>query len=93
MLRRLSYEEAVRLNGGEFCAICGRTDTGPDGKRFHRDGEHSERGIFRGLLCWPCNRNLPKGVSADWLRAAADYLDRAETLQSATGACNSTPDR
>jgi hypothetical protein len=83
VLRSLSYEEAIRLNGGEHCAICGTTDRGPAGRRFHRDHEHSGDGTFRGLLCWNCNKRLPHGVTSEWLRAAADYLARAEERAAA----------
>lgn len=76
----LPYEEFVRANGGsEDCGICGR----PRGTRRHqRDHEHQGAGKPRGILCCVCNRNLVATryglkVTPEWLRAAAEYLERA----------------
>lgn len=63
---------------GEVCNICG-SDGGI--RRLHRDHDHAT-GEARGLLCFPCNtalpdRKKPKGMTTvEWLRAAADYLER-----------------
>ena len=70
----LTYEDYIALNGGEHCGICG---TEPSGiRRLDRDHCH-RAGQPRGLLCARCNRFLPYFATADWLRKAADYLDRA----------------
>jgi hypothetical protein len=70
----LSYEEYVKLNGGEVCGICGAE---PGSRRLDRDHDH-KTGLPRGLLCWACNRQLRTWATVGWLRAAADYLERAE---------------
>lgn len=68
------YEEWVQ-QFGERCGICGR---GPGSRRLDRDHCHrATEGRPRGLLCARCNRALPSWVTPEWLRAAADYLDRA----------------
>lgn len=75
VLRDLSYEECVEINGGEHCGICG---AGPKTRRLNRDHEHKGDGAFRGLLCMRCNLALPDRISLDWLRAAVIYLERFE---------------
>jgi hypothetical protein len=73
------YEEWVRLYG-DRCGICGR---GPTARRkLDRDHDHGS-GRGRGLLCARCNRALPSWCNAAWLRAAADYLERAERMGEA----------
>lgn len=67
------YEDFVALNGGEHCAVCGRSPSGR--RRLDRDHCHGT-GRPRGLLCARCNRSLPSWVTSSWLRAAADYLER-----------------
>jgi hypothetical protein len=69
----LPYEHYVELNGGEACGICGSVGVT---RKLHRDHDHAT-GEPRGLLCFRCNAALPNRVDADWLRRAADYLDRA----------------
>jgi hypothetical protein len=71
----LTYEQYIEINGGEFCGICGKV---PSGRRLDRDHEHSGAGRARGLLCWSCNRQLRTWATVEWLRSAADYLERAE---------------
>lgn len=71
----LPYEDYVALNGGERCGICG-VEPKP-GKKLHRDHDHCS-GTPRGVLCFPCNLQLKNGYGPQWLRAAADYLERAE---------------
>ena len=72
------YEQMLVDQGGK-CAICGSTDpAGKHGKRFAVDHCH-ETNKVRGLLCGRCNVML--GNAKDdpgTLRAAADYLERAE---------------
>jgi len=71
----LSYEEYIKINGGvERCGICGRKPS--PNRRLDRDHEHRGDGTPRGLLCVFCNRMLGPKVTPEWLRAAADYLDR-----------------
>lgn len=67
------YEHYIELNGGERCAICLRERSDKD-RRLQRDHDH-KTGRPRGLLCVRCNRALPHWMTAEWLRAAADYLD------------------
>lgn len=69
------YAAFVALNGGEFCAICRRKPSKV--RRLDRDHDH-KTGKPRGLLCARCNRSLPAWVTAEWLRDAADYLERTE---------------
>jgi recombination endonuclease VII len=72
----LPYEYYAEINGGAHCGICGRLPSAT--KRLDRDHEHKGVGFPRGLLCWNCNRQLKHTSSVAWLRAAADYLERAE---------------
>jgi hypothetical protein len=69
------YEYYIEITGGERCAICLK-ERSRDKRRLHRDHDH-RTGRPRGLLCWPCNRRLTYDVTPEWLRAAADYLDKA----------------
>jgi ribosomal protein L37E len=69
----IDYAAFIKLNGGEHCAICGRGPTAA--RRLDRDHDH-RTGEPRGLLCHSCNRFLPHFSTPDWLRAAADYLER-----------------
>lgn len=75
VLKALDYADFIAINGGsEACGICGT----PKRRRRHdRDHDHLT-GNPRGLLCFRCNRHLPAWVTPMWLRAAADYLDRAQ---------------
>jgi hypothetical protein len=70
----IPYEEYVALFG-ERCGICGREPSAV--RRLDRDHDHRGDGRPRGLLCAPCNRALNDRVTPEWLRAAADYLERA----------------
>jgi recombination endonuclease VII len=74
----LSYEEFVELNGGEHCGICGRGRP-ESGRRLMRDHDH-KTGKPRGLLCFPCNRQLRTWTTVEWMRKAIVYLERAERL-------------
>lgn len=65
----------VELNGGDHCGICLRRRTEKD-RRFDRDHDH-RLGTPRGLLCHKCNRALPHWITPEWLRAAAEYLEKA----------------
>ena len=73
----LDYAGYIALQGGEFCGICGKVPQ-PGERRLDRDHEHSGHGRPRGLLCWSCNRQLRTWATVEWLRAAADYLERSE---------------
>jgi hypothetical protein len=68
------YEEWV-AKYGEVCGICGRPPS--EDRRLDRDHCHDGDGYARGLLCWFCNKTLPKRVDVEWLEAAAAYLRRA----------------
>src|SRR3954451_12832832 len=74
---KIPYEIYVIVNGGEHCGVCGAQPS--EGRRLDRDHEHKGDGLVRGLLCWRHNALLSNN---DWtpelLRAAADYLERAE---------------
>jgi hypothetical protein len=72
VLANTTYEECVE-RFGERCGICGRGPT--PGRRLNRDHDH-HTGKLRGLACTRCNRNLGNWVTSEWLRKAADYLDR-----------------
>jgi CRISPR/Cas system-associated protein Cas10 (large subunit of type III CRISPR-Cas system) len=75
----IPYETYIILNGGEFCGICGAKRGAK--RRLDKDHAHDRegKGHPRGLLCWRHNSLLSNN---DWtpelLRAAADYLERAE---------------
>jgi len=83
----LPYEAFVILNGGDHCGICG-TPRERGGRRLDRDHAWVGpiKGRPRGLLCHSCNRTLSRRMEisassmglAAWLRAAADYVERAE---------------
>lgn len=70
----LTYEEYVALNGGEHCGICG-TVKKVGGKRLHRDHDH-RTAKPRGILCFRCNAVLRPYMTLEWLRSAAEYLER-----------------
>jgi Recombination endonuclease VII len=69
------YEAYVALAGADRCGICLRPRSERD-RRLQRDHDHKS-GRPRGLLCVRCNRALPHWMTAEWLRAAADYLEQA----------------
>lgn len=71
----IPYETYVELNAGDHCSICLRRRT-EDDRKFDRDHDH-RTGMPRGLLCHKCNRALQVWVTPEWLRAAADYLERS----------------
>lgn len=86
----LPYEAFVLVNGGsENCGICGIAPKPV--KRNDRDHEHVGAGLVRGILCHNCNRSLGKRMEAavrqsgmtlpEWLRTAADYVERAERMR------------
>lgn len=79
VLFELTYEDFIKINGGEFCWIhraMGLPDP-PRSTRLHRDHDH-RTGAPRGLLCYTCNRLLGPRHTADFIEAAAKYLRRAE---------------
>ena len=77
VLGEMPYEQWVKLFG-ERCGICGRPPSAR--RRLDRDHWHNGplAGQARGLCCARCNRALPSWMTAEWLRNAADYLDRAD---------------
>jgi len=79
VLKAMSYDNWIILNGGEHCGICGKVE---EGRRLCRDHDH-KTGQARGLLCWTDNYHLRGWVTIEWLKAAIEYLERAEQLPSA----------
>jgi len=65
------YDELLVAQGGR-CALC---PAEPKNRRLDLDHDHRTMQV-RGLLCHRCNRALPDWVTADWLRRAADYVER-----------------
>jgi hypothetical protein len=79
---RPQYQALLEAQGGR-CAICLR----PPSERRRLDIDHDHRTMtVRGLLCHRCNRRLDASVTAAWLRAAAEYLERLPGSENATGA-------
>jgi len=80
-LRDDSYEVYNQVNAeihgvtDESCAICSKPRS--QERRHDRDHDHTT-GKPRGLLCWRCNRNLPRDVDAEWLEKAHGYLSRVD---------------
>jgi hypothetical protein len=73
------YDAMLAAQGG-VCAICHLPR--PDERRLHVDHDH-ETGEIRGLLCFSCNNALGDfRDSLELFRAAAEYLDRDEELNS-----------
>lgn len=70
----LTYEQYIERTGGEFCALCGALPK--PGRRLHRDHDHTAEGKPRALLCFRCNAALRGYMKPEWLRSAADYLER-----------------
>lgn len=77
----IPYEEYVKINGGEFCGICGKGPKKHKGKvtrRLDRDHDHANARP-RGLLCggrMGCNRRLGRVDDLKWLESALVYLRR-----------------
>jgi hypothetical protein len=70
----------IEAQGG-VCAICGRTPK--RAASWHVDHEHAT-GAIRGMLCIDCNQGIGKfHEDPGRLRAAADYLERPDTLRAA----------
>lgn len=77
VLRSLTFEDFVEVNGGEFCGVCRKTQKASGGPiKLYRDHEHKNLGTPRGLLCFTCNKRLDYLVTAEWCDAAAAYLRR-----------------
>lgn len=67
------YYDRLLAEQGGVCGVCGRLPS--EKRRFDMDHDH-KRLYLRGLLCPRCNRALPVWITPEWLRAAADYLER-----------------
>lgn len=74
--RRNAERDALIAQRGNYCEICGKP---PKTLALNVDHDH-KTGQVRGLLCIPCNRRLPRGITPEWLRAAAAYLERTAEL-------------
>lgn len=76
-----TYDRLLAAQDG-VCAICKRSPdqiaaaTGKPVRRLDIDHDHANLRI-RGLLCRGDNMKLRKGITAEWMRKAADYLDAA----------------
>jgi Autographiviridae endonuclease VII len=81
----LAEYEALLAEQGGGCAICGVTEPGGRGKRFHVDHDH-ETGAVRALLCHGCNTGLGAfGDDVDRLMSAVAYLlSRQDVLGAVT---------
>jgi hypothetical protein len=71
------YDRMLAAQDGH-CAICPNV---AKTRRLHIDHDHKTMRV-RGLLCFPCNAALRGYMTAAWLRAAADYLERHEADQT-----------
>lgn len=65
----------LQEHGDSRCWICRRPEHVAD-RSLSIDHDH-RTGHVRGLLCSRCNRRLGGMHDVEWLRKAADYLDRA----------------
>jgi len=75
-----TYEDYIKMQGGEFCGICGAAR--PPDRKLDRDHAHDETRKPRGLLCRRCNSALNHQrygfiITAEWLMKAAAYLERS----------------
>ena len=78
VLGEMPYEQWVE-RFGEVCGICGKAPSAR--RRLDRDHCHKS-GSPRGLLDFRCNRALAHWMTPAWLRAAADYLERADAART-----------
>ena len=69
---RPHYDRLLEEQGG-VCAICHRP---PSPKRRHDIDHHWGSMRYRGIICPRCNIFLGSMNDPEWLRAAADYLER-----------------
>lgn len=67
-----TYERLLAEQKG-VCAICGKPNDAD--RRFDVDHNHKTMRI-RGLLHRGCNMRLRRGMTSEWLYAAAKYLER-----------------
>ncbi|HEX4672034.1 MAG TPA: endonuclease domain-containing protein [Solirubrobacteraceae bacterium] len=71
--QRRDRERAAHIAAhGNRCELCGAA---PKTRALSEDHDH-RTGAHRGWLCHSCNRKLWRGVTPEWLRAAAAYLER-----------------
>lgn len=67
----------------ESCAVCGRPKH--ESMRHHRDHDHVS-GKPRGLVCFQCNRLMPRLLTLERARAITAYLERVERYYSEVAA-------
>lgn len=70
------YYEAMLAAQDGTCALCHRLPS--EKRRLDIDHDHKEMYI-RGLLCHRCNRILVSWLTPEWLRDAAEFLERGPT--------------
>lgn len=78
MAAKLSFEEHRDRNGGDFCGICGGLQK-PGGNRLHRDHDHKNGGMARGLLCFRCNAAVRNYMTLDWAKRLVAYLEKFDS--------------
>ena len=75
-----TYEILLEAQGGR-CGTCPKLEYEyylQTKRRFDIDHSHTPPDYpIRGLLCRGCNMRLRRGMTPEWLRAAADYLERS----------------
>ena len=81
VLEELTYEDFVRINGGEFCWICDYLEREYGIRpvaytRLSRDHDH-QVGKPRGLLCFYHNKRLVGNRSTEEIAAVHAYFERA----------------
>lgn len=71
----LADYDAMLVEQGSCCAICGTGDPGHNSGRFVVDHDHTT-GDVRGLLCCSCNLMLGKAYdNVSILKSAINYLN------------------
>lgn len=66
------YAQLLLVQEGK-CALCDRPE--PPNRKLDTDHDHKLMHI-RGLLCWRCNKFLQPWFTPEWLRRAAEYVEK-----------------